>query len=247
MKVFRPALIMVALLVVPHVNASERANGVSCADSAEGIASLEKVGYSALYTSSYGKAAMALRKAVALYSACPKRTKRADEAQTRQVLAGSLWHVSARNGAYDQLRSIKSLNDKFQFAYLPKESINAFGRRDYRRGYALLQEYLANGSSIIAPVGLEDSGAAQAMQRSLSAGSSGQFVTALREADAALSASPGSQMTRLIDGLANLAQAHNRRAHSLLFDALLGYDANPSRDNLLTFNSLMAAYILLAL
>lgn len=95
------------------------------------------------------------------------------------------------------------------------------------------------------PPGLSDSGAADAIRDSWNAGAAGNFADALTKANQALKADPGSQATRVAAGVANLATMHAQRARDLLFDALLGYDAN-SRGNQLTNFSLTAAYVLVA-
>jgi hypothetical protein len=147
--------------------------------------------------------------------------------------------------AYAELRALRRLNSVFQFADVPSTAGTAFAKQDYRRGFALVRASLEDSSSISLPVGLWDSGAADAIRRALNAGAGGQFGIALVNANAALKIDPRSQATRMVAGLANLATMHPRRAHDLLFDALIGYDANP-HGWLLTNFSLTSAYVLVA-
>ena len=167
---------------------------------------------------------------------------------TRQIMAAVLWHLDKSDAAYVQLRAVRRMNEKFQIVGKPiAKSADAFAKRNYRRAYKVLVASLWNDrySYIPLPAGLADSGAADAIRRALNAGADGQFAVALANANQALKAEPGSQATRFVAGVANLATMHPRQGRDMLFDAMLGYDANPE-GSMLTNWSLTAVYVLVA-
>ena len=249
MKIHRGVLATVAtLLIVVSSAAPGGAEARTCANVEARLGAALRSGHAALGRGSFRDAEGDLRRAVSLFSACPRETRREDEARARQVLAVASWHLGKRDAAFAQLRALRRLNEAYRLADgVASKSAAAFGKRDYREAYKLFiaSQWNHMYSYLPLPAGLADSGAADAIRDSLNAGAAGDFAGALAKANQALKADPGSQATRVTAGVANLATMHAQRARDLLFDALLGYDANP-RGNQLTNFSLTAAYVLVA-
>lgn len=241
---------VVATLVIVLASAATcgAAQPVNCATVTASLYAAQYPAYGALGKGAYREAEAGFRRAVSLFSACPRQTRREDEARARQVLAATSWHVGKRYAAYAQLRALRRLNERYRLADgVASTSADAFARRDYRRAYELFiaSQWDTYNDYLPLPAGIYDSGAADAIREALDAGAAGDFAVALARANRALKAEPGSQATRFVAGIANLATMHAQRARALLFDALLGYDANP-RGNQLTNFSLSAAYVLVA-
>jgi len=247
---FRAAIF--ATLVIASWTAGRGAGQpINCATVDAALNAALNAGYRGLSTNAYAQAAPGLSRAAVLFSACPRQTNREDEAMHRQVLAGVLWHIGERDASYRQLRALKSLNETAPFhIMISSQSANAFAGGDFRRGYELFRAALISPvypDYVGLPVGLEDSGAATAIREALGDGTLGRYSLALTRANLALQDDRGSQTTRLVAGVANLSAGHVQRARDLLFDALLGFDANPDPHGRLTVMSLTAAYVLLAL
>lgn len=243
----RIASAVVVALVIVGSSARVPAGGrpADCTDAVARVDGFEHDGYPAARKGAYRQAVRNLRAAVVLYAACPRQTKRDDEAATRQMLAAALWHLGDRGAAFAELRTVRRLNETLQFTDGVAPPAPAFAKRDYRKGFALVRAGLSDAGIIALPVSLWDSGAADAIRRALDAGAAGHFNIALANANDALKRGAGSQATRLVAGIASLATMHPRRGRDLLFDAALGYDANP-RGEILTNLSLMSVYVLVA-
>ena len=221
----------------------------ACAKVETPIGDAVAAGYAAFGRGADRQAEKSFRTAVSLFTACPRQTRREDEARIRLQLAGVSWHIGEHDAAYRQLRALRSLNESFHLVGgVASTSADAFARRDYRGAYkGLIASVWDHISSFInLPAGLADSGAAAAIRESLQAGAAGHFAAALAAANQALKADPDSQATRVVAGAANLATGRLDRARDLLFDAMLGYDANPHGDRLTNF-SVTAVYMLVAI
>jgi hypothetical protein len=245
----RAGIVATLIVLVSSAPAPGDGRPSTCAKVDATLGDAVSAGYAAFGKHSYRQAETSFRTAVALFSACPRQTRREDEARIRQVLAAVSWHLGEHDEAFVQLRALRSLNERFQLADgVASGSADAFAKRDYRRAYKLLIASVWDRiyGFINLPAGLADSGAADAIRDSLNAGAGGDYSGALAKADQALKADPDSQATRVVAGVANLPALHPQRARDLLFDALTGYDANP-RGNQLTNFSLTAAYVLVAL
>jgi hypothetical protein len=243
--------VRVGVLATLFVMASSAIAGdghpATCANAASRAGEAVHAGFGPFWKHAYRQAEGSFREAVSVFAACPRQTRREDEATARQLYGGILWHLGKTDAAYVQLRAVRRLNGNLQIVdAATSKSADAFAKGDYRRAYALLRTALSGQGFVGFPAGLSDSGAADAMREALNAGADGHFALALARAEWALKAVPDSQATRMVAGVANLATMHPVRARDLLFDALFGYDANPE-GWIFTNLSLTATYVLVAL